>query len=154
MKHSLFFYIMGTPKQIADVWSRFDMIDAFDEAMSDTKVREEVLDVNREQMRLKGEDSEGKKLRPKYVPATQKRKKRLGSKTTPTPDLYDTGKMQDEMELKKTGRGEYSISSPVEYVRYNYDRYGQFFGIAPKNIGELKLITPAINKSIKKKLKL
>lgn len=144
---------MATPQQIIDIYSGFDSVEAFDDAMSDYEVQQDVLDINRDQMRLRGEDANGKRIRPLYSKAYRKTKK--DSKTSPTPDLYKSGDMHKEMMLEKTSKGEYAISSPTPYTEHLYKRYGQFFGIAKKNTSRFKkvMLSP-ISQSIRKRLKL
>lgn len=147
---------MANPKEVADAWTGFDVVTAFDRAITqDYDVQQDALDINKAQMRLEGRDADGKRIKPLYSDNYRKYKKKKGSRTNPTPDLYDTGAMHDEMFIKHESRGVFGISSPTPYTEHLEKRYGNIFGISPSNMKIFKKsLLPEFNYQIKKSLKL
>jgi len=124
----------------------------FDESIEESI--EVILDTNQDQLRSHGEDSKGDKLSPEYSASTIARKK--SSKTSPVPDLYDTGFMFDEMDMLSQQEAVWDIISYAPYTRKLQEKYGiDIFGIQEKRIDKpAKEVKEKSITKIKKHLKL
>lgn len=147
---------MATPAQVIKAMSGFDSVDALDRAVDDYDNRQDIIDLNRSQLRDYGTLSTGKKIRPLYADSTRVIKKKNKSKTTPTPDLYDSGDMSEEMDLKVIERGIYQIDSITPYTEYLKKKYtGNIFGVSPSNLKlASRILLPDVQTNLKRLLKL
>lgn len=97
----------------------FDPVEVTGQVMLEKK--EQIIGVNQHQLYEKGVGKDGRPL-PPYSPAYAKTKRRG------IVDIYKTGKLQAEMNMRVEG-GEYEISSPVSYAQFVVGRRPTIFGL-------------------------
>lgn len=99
-----------------------DNLDVYIEEVIDDN--QALLDLNRKQLKEEHKDVFDYPIEPPYSYLTAQKK------GFSTPDLYDTGRMFDEMTIEAKGTA-FFINSGVEYARDLKDKYGAgTFGIA------------------------
>ncbi len=58
-----------------------------------------------------------------------------------TPDLYDTGTMQETLQIEAKNVNEYIITPTVDYGQKLFEKYDDVFGIAISMQSQAKAIT-------------
>jgi len=96
---------------------------------------QELLNLNREQLKEEHKTAKDQFIIPKYSKAYAKKK------GFSTPDLYVSGDMFKAMSIEAKGQ-QFTINSSVDYAPKLEDQYSSdIFGIAPSNQGKAKQIT-------------
>lgn len=113
--------------------------------------KEQIIGINTDQLYEQGVGKDGNAL-PPYTAAYAKKKLQQRGKSIV--DIYKTGKLQSEMNLRVNG-GEFEIASPVPYAQYVLGKRPTIFGLTPEGkkatwfiihdgfVGELKKVTGA-----------
>lgn len=102
-----------------DRFRSFDAIEAAGTSMLEEK--EQVIGINQSQLYDKGIGKDGQPL-PPYTPAYAKKK------TRGIVDIYQTGKLQAEMNMRVDGN-EYEINSAAPYSVYVQERRPTIYGL-------------------------
>jgi hypothetical protein len=137
---------MATVKEMLRRCEAVDLTELTGQAM--VKNKQQVLDVNREQLYEKGIGKDGQPL-PKYSPQYAAMKLRM--RGFPIVDGYKTGAMQKAMQLKVSGR-QYEIISEVSYAKYYEERRPTSFGLTEEGERETwAIVRPDVVQAVKDK---
>lgn len=104
----------------------FDKTEAAGQSMLEQK--EQIIGLNTGQLYEQGIGKDGKPL-PAYSVAYAAKKLQQRGKSIV--DIYKSGKLQAEMNLRVSG-GEYEINSPVPYAQYVLGKRPTIFGLTPE----------------------
>lgn len=138
---------MTTFATMLNRFKSFDKTEAAGTTMLEQK--EQVIGLNTEQLYEQGVGKDGKPL-PPYKPAYAKEKLKQRGKSIV--DIYKTGKLQAEMNLR-VSNGEFEINSPVPYAQYVLGKRPTIFGLTAEGkkatwhiihdpfVGKLKEVT-------------
>ncbi len=132
-----------------------DTVDLFDESIEQSSGV--IIETNVQQLEEDGEGKEGDKLREYSSKYYANLKKRIGSKTSPTPDLKYTGDFHKGFYIQKTKKGVHEINSKDEKSERLEKIYpeSQIFGIQEKRIGKpAKEVKTQFLKLFRKEIKL
>lgn len=118
-------------------------IDSYIESVIDDN--QELLDLNREQLKDEHKTTKDQPIRPKYS------KGYAALKGFDTPDIYLTGELQKTMIIEATKDRQFYVRPTVEYGFKIIEQYGEeIFGIAKSKLTRAKQITTALLSKIYK----
>ena len=104
---------------------------------------QDIVDLNREQLRVRGIDMEGDKLG-EYTPYSKKLREEKGLQTDFI-DLRDTGDFQDSIKLKKKDRLKYEFeATDPKWEDILQPRWPDALGLTPDNEEDLTILVTSI----------
>ena len=113
-----------------------------------TKLEPQMADLNVNQLE-EGKTSENKLIKPKYSAKYGQFKKRIGSKSSPTPDLKLTGKFHEGI-FADTKQDSVEFGSTDKKEGFLENKYDDIFTLNRSSIKELK---PALLMELRKELR-